>query len=44
MVQSLEKAMKIEGDYTVYPGHGMSTTLKQEQKIMSYWIDTVKNS
>jgi len=44
MVKSLEKAMKIEGDFTVYPGHGMSTTLKQEQKIMSYWIETVKNS
>jgi len=44
MVKSLEKALKIEGDFTVYPGHGMSTTLKQEQKIMSYWIKTVKNS
>jgi len=44
MVKSLEKAMKIEGDFTLYPGHGMTTTLKQEQKIMPYWIDTVKNS
>jgi len=44
MVQSLEKAMKIEKDFTIYPGHGMSTTLKEEQKIMPYWIDTVKNS
>jgi len=42
MVKSLEKALKIEGDFTVYPGHGMSTTLKQEQKIMGYWIETVK--
>ena len=44
MVKSLEKAMKIEEDFTIYPGHGMSTTLKQEQKVMSYWINTVKNS
>jgi glyoxylase-like metal-dependent hydrolase (beta-lactamase superfamily II) len=44
MVESLEKAMKIEGDFTLYPGHNMSTTLKQEQKNMPYWIETVKNS
>jgi len=44
MVKSLEKAMKIEEDFTVYPGHGMSTTLKAEQKVMPYWIETVKNS
>jgi len=42
MIKSLEKAMKIESDCTVYPGHGMSTTLKQEQQIMNYWIETVK--
>lgn len=44
MVKSLEKAMNVKDDFTIYPGHGLSTTLKQEQKIMSYWIDTVKNS
>ena len=44
MAKSLEKAMKIEGDYTVYPGHGLSTTLKAEQRIMSYWIDQVRRS
>ena len=44
MVQSLEKAMSIKEDFTLYPGHGMSTTLKQEQKIMPYWIETVKRS
>jgi len=42
MVKSLEKALKIEEDFTVYPGHGMSTTLKQEQQIMNYWIETVR--
>ena len=44
MVKSLEKAMKLEGDYTVYPGHGLSTTLKAEQKIMPFWIEQVKNT
>ncbi len=44
MIKSLEKAMKIEGDFTLYPGHGMSTTLKQEQKGMPMWLEYVKNS
>ena len=44
MVKSLEKAMKIEKDFTIYPGHGMSTTLKQEQRGMPMWINYVRNS
>ncbi len=44
MVKSLEKAMKVEGNYTLYPGHGLSTTLKAEQRIMPYWIDQVKRT
>jgi len=44
MVKSLEKAMKLGGDYTVYPGHGLSTTLKAEQKIMPFWIEQVKST
>ena len=44
MLQSLEKAIKIEGDYTIYPGHGMSTTLKAEQRVMPYWIEQVKRT
>jgi len=44
MVKSLERAMTFEGDYTVYPGHGLSTTLKEEQKVMPYWIDQVKRT
>jgi len=44
MVKSLEKAMKIEEDYTLYPGHGLTTTLKTEQKIMPYWIEQVKRT
>lgn len=44
MVASLQKAMKIEGDYTLYPGHGLSTTLKAEQRAIPFWIDQVKRS
>ena len=44
MIKSLEKALKIEDDFTVYPGHGMSTTLKKEQKGMKRWIEIIKNS
>ncbi len=44
MAKSLEKAMKIKEDFTVYPGHGMSTTLKQEQRGMPMWLEYVKNN
>lgn len=44
MAKSLEKAMKITEDFTLYPGHGMSTTLKQEQKGMPMWLEYVKMS
>ncbi len=44
MIKSLEKAIKIKEDFTIYPGHGMSTTLKQEQKGMPMWIEYVKRS
>ena len=44
MVKSLEKVINIEEDYTLYPGHGMSTTLKVEQKIIPYWIEQVKRT
>ncbi len=44
MIKSLEKAMKINKDFTLYPGHGVSTTLKKEQKGMPMWIEYVKNN
>ncbi|MEA1954460.1 MAG: MBL fold metallo-hydrolase [Campylobacterota bacterium] len=44
MVKSLKKVSKIEGDYTIYPGHGLDTTLKAEQRVIPYWIDQVKRS
>ena len=44
MAKSLEKAMKIKDDFTVYPGHGMSTTLRREQQGMPMWLNYVKNN
>lgn len=44
MLKSLEKAMKIEGDYTLYPGHGATTTLKNEQRMIPFWMEQVRKS
>jgi glyoxylase-like metal-dependent hydrolase (beta-lactamase superfamily II) len=44
MIKSLQKALKIEEDYTIYPGHGINTTLKAEQRVIPFWIDQVKKS
>lgn len=30
--QSLNKLLKMDGDYVVYPGHGLSTTIKNERE------------
>jgi glyoxylase-like metal-dependent hydrolase (beta-lactamase superfamily II) len=38
MEASLEKFKKIDYDKIVYPGHGGSTTIKQEQQYCDYWI------
>ncbi|WP_428737178.1 MBL fold metallo-hydrolase [Sulfurimonas sp.] len=38
MIKSLEKFKKLDYDKTVYPGHGGTTTIKQEQKNANYWI------
>lgn len=37
MAESLDKAMKIKEDFTLYPGHGPSTTLKKEQRYLPFW-------
>ena len=38
MAKSLEKFKKFDFDKTLYPGHGNSTTIKQEQQYADYWI------
>lgn len=44
MIESLEKALQITENYTIYPGHGMPTTLKAEQRVIPFWIEQVKNT
>jgi glyoxylase-like metal-dependent hydrolase (beta-lactamase superfamily II) len=38
MKKSLEKFMQLDFDKTIYPGHGNSTTIKEEQRFAPYWI------
>lgn len=38
MKNSLKKFMQIPYNKTVYPGHGASTTIKDEQQYAPYWI------
>jgi hydroxyacylglutathione hydrolase len=44
MLKSLQKVMKIKQNYTLYPGHGDTTTLQREQKVIPYWIEQVKHT
>jgi len=39
MRQSLLKCKKMQGDFTLYPGHGDKTTLKAEQENLDFWIE-----
>lgn len=41
MRDSLEIFKKLEFDKTVYPGHGGTTTIKQEQQYADYWIQNL---
>jgi glyoxylase-like metal-dependent hydrolase (beta-lactamase superfamily II) len=44
MLKSLEKVKKIQKNFTIYPGHGLTTTLKEEQNVLSFWIEQVKRT
>ncbi len=44
MLASLKKVLLIDEDFTLYPGHGLSSTLKAEQKILPFWIREVSGS
>ena len=41
MKKSLEKFKLLDYDKTIYPGHGSTTTIKQEQKHSDYWINSL---
>jgi len=38
MKKSLKKFMQLDYDKTIYPGHGGTTTIKQEQQYAPFWI------
>ena len=39
MKKSLKKFMQLDFDKTIYPGHGATTTIQQEQQYAPYWIN-----
>lgn len=41
MKKSLQRFMALDFDGVVYPGHGQSTTIKDEQKHVPYWIESI---
>jgi len=41
MKDSLRRFKTLDYDRTVYPGHGATTTIKQEQQYADYWIETM---
>jgi len=41
MKDSLKRFKTIDYDKTIYPGHGKSTTIQQEQKYTDTWIESL---
>jgi len=41
MADSLKRFMMLDFDKTVYPGHGGTTTIQEEQKNAPYWIQSL---
>ncbi len=41
MKKSLERFKLLKFDKTLYPGHGGTTTIKQEQQYADYWINSL---
>jgi len=44
MLASLQKAMRIDGDFVLYPGHGETSTLSKEQRGLPMWVDYVRST
>ena len=42
MARSLQKALEIQGDFRILPGHGPETTLSREKRNIPFWIEEVK--
>lgn len=41
MKESLKRFAALEYDKTVYPGHGPSTSIKEEQQYVPYWLQQI---
>lgn len=41
MKDSLLRFKELDYDKTIYPGHGNTTTIKQEQQYADYWIQNI---
>ncbi len=41
MKESIKKFMQIRNNYDIYPGHGEQTTVLQEQKTVSNWLNYI---
>ena len=41
MKASLQRFKSLDFDKTLYPGHGGTTTIKQEQQYADYWINNI---
>jgi len=41
MKDSLLRFKELDFDKTIYPGHGNTTTIKQEQEYSDYWIQNI---
>ena len=41
MKDSLLRFKELDFDKTIYPGHGNTTTIKQEQQYTDYWIQNI---
>jgi glyoxylase-like metal-dependent hydrolase (beta-lactamase superfamily II) len=41
MKESLRRALQIEGDYKIYPGHGDVTSLVEEKKVIPFFISQI---
>ena len=41
MKESLKRFKDLDYDKTIYPGHGGTTTIKQEQQYTDYWINSL---
>ncbi|MDO5045799.1 MBL fold metallo-hydrolase [Campylobacter sp.] len=41
MRKSIEKCLKMSGDFQLFPGHGQGTTLKFEQSNLPMWLKSI---